>query len=122
MQIPNLPDLIKDKLVESMNEWLDEHRDLIGEKWEKRLRREVKKFSKERATIPSVAGFAMWCYQSVCNLGVLGGFGVYGYAIHEVTWERGFDKKTTEKLFMWCCEALKLTRVHPELAKQLGWD
>ena len=120
--IPNLPAEIKDRLITSFMEWLNKNSNIINEKWKKRILKEIRKFRKMRATIPVVAGFAMWTLCIVNQLGVISGIGVNGYAISDNTWERGFDKSTTEKLLLWVSEAVKLTHIPKEIAEQLGWD
>ena len=118
----HLPAEIKDRLITSLTEWLNKNSNLIDDKWKKRILKEIRKFRKMRATIPTVAGFAMWCFCIVNNLGVVSSIGVNGYVILDSTWERGFDKKTTERLLIWISEAVKLTNIPKEIAEQLGWD
>ena len=120
--IIHLPAEIKDRLITSLTEWLNKNSNLIDDKWKKRILKEIRKFRKMRATIPTVAGFAMWCFCIVNNLGVVSSIGVNGYVILDSTWERGFDKKTTERLLIWISEAVKLTNIPKEIAEQLGWD
>jgi len=118
----NLPNVIKQKLIEVLEEWLDRNGKIIGEKWENKIRKEIGKFRTQRATIPRVAGFAMWCFCTINNLGVISTIGQNGYAISDTAWKRGFDKKTTERLVLWCSEAIKLTNIPKDVAKQLGWE
>lgn len=118
----HLPAEIKRRLITSFMEWLNKNSNLIDDKWKKRILKEIRKFRKMRATIPTVAGFAMWCFCIVNNLGVVSSIGVNGYVILDSTWERGFDKKTTERLLLWISEAVKLTNIPKEIAEQLGWD
>ena len=118
--IPNLPAEIKDRLITSFMEWLNKNSNLIDDRWKKRILKEIRKFRKMRATIPVVAGFAMWTLCIVNQLGVTSGIGIDGYTILDSTWERGFDKSTTEKLLLWVSEAVKLTHIPKEIAEQLG--
>jgi len=74
-----------------------------------------------KPTIPTVAGFAMWAFCLVNNLGVVSTVGIDGYAISDTAWERGFDRKTTEKLLTWVAEAIRLMCIPKEFAEQLGW-
>ena len=119
--IPNLPAEIKNRLITSLIEWLNKNSNIINEKWKKHIEKEIRKFRKMKATIPTVAGFAMWTLCIVNQLGVISGIGVNGYVISDSTWERGFDKSTTEKLLLWVSEAVKLTHIPKEIAEQLGW-
>ena len=119
--IPNLPAKIKNRLITSLIEWLHKNSNIINEKWKKHIEKEIRKFRKMKATIPTVAGFAMWCFCTINNLGVVSGIGMDGYMILDSTWERGFDRKTTERLLLWISEAVKLTNIPKEIAEQLGW-
>lgn len=119
--IPNLPAKIKNRLITSLIEWLNKNSNIINEKWKKHIEKEIRKFRKMKATIPTVAGFAMWCFCTINNLGVVSGIGMDGYMILDSTWERGFDRKTTERLLLWISEAVKLTNIPKEIAEQLGW-
>jgi len=118
----NLPNVIKQRLIEALEEWLRKNNKIIGEKWENKIRKEIGKFRTQRATIPRVAGFAMWCFCTINNLGVISTIGQNGYAISDTAWKRGFDKKTTERLVLWCSEAIKLTNIPKDVAEQLGWE
>ena len=120
--IPNLPAEIKDRLITSLVEWLNKNTNLIDEKWKERIEKEIRKFRKMRATIPTVAGFAMWTFCTINNLGVISTIGQDGFAISDSTWKKGFDRKTTEKLLLWISEAIKLTNIPVIIAEQLGWD
>jgi len=122
----NLPAEIKERLISTFEDWLKENIHLIKnerirERWRKNIEREIRKFRKMKPTIPAVAGFAMWVFCLVNNLGVVSTVGIDGYAISDVTWERGFDRKTTEKLIMWVSEALKLMQIPKGVAEELGW-
>ena len=86
------------------------------------MEKELRKFKEKKATVPIVAGFAMWILCTINNLGVISGIGANGYVISDETWRRGFDKKTTEKLLFWIAEAMRLTKIPYEVAKQLGWE
>ena len=119
--ILNLPAEIKDRLIASLTEWLNKNSNLIDDRWKKRILKEIRKFRKMKATIPTVAGFAMWCFCTINNLGVVSGIGMDGYMILDSTWERGFDRKTTERLLLWIHQAVKLTNIPKEIAEQLGW-
>lgn len=117
----HLPDLVKQRLVESLEEWVSKNINVIGEKWSDKIRKEIRKFKKQRATIPRVAGFAMWCFCLINNLGVVSTIGEDGYAISESTWKRGFDRDSTKRLLFWCSEAVKLLRIPKEIAECFGW-
>ena len=119
--MPNLPAEIKNRLITSLTEWLNKNSNIINEKWKERIEKEIRKFRKMRATISTVAGFAMWCFCIINNLGVVSGIGIDGYRILDSTWERGFDRKTTERLLLWIHQAVKLTNIPKEIAEQLGW-
>jgi len=119
--IVNLPAEIKNKLIESLNEWVNKNGDVIGEKWKERIIKEIRKFRSKKATIPVVAGFAMWAFCVINNLGVVSTIGIDGFAISDSTWKRGFDKKTTERLLLWLSEAVKLMQIPKEVAEQFGW-
>ena len=121
VEIVNLPAEIKNRLITSLTEWVNKNTNIIGEKWKERIIKEIRKFKSKRATIPTVAGFAMWAFCVINNLGVVSTIGVDGFAISDSTWERGFDKKTTEKLLLWVSEAVKLMQIPKEVAEQFGW-
>ena len=120
--IPNLPAEIKNRLITSLIEWLNKNSNIINEKWKKHILKEIRKFRKMRATIPVVAGFAMWTFCIVNQLGVTSTIGQDGFAISDSTWERGFDRKTTKRLLLWISEAIRLTSIPVKMAAQLGWD
>jgi len=113
--------LFKQVLIEAVDNWLSNNKELIGEKIEKRIRRELRKFSKDRPTIPSICGFALWIFQMMGNLGVVAGVGVDGYTVFEATWERGFDRRSTERLLLAISNTLKLMQIPYEFAKREGW-
>ncbi|HDN74288.1 hypothetical protein DRP04_02665 [Archaeoglobales archaeon] len=114
------PVMIKQKLIEALEEWLNKN-NKIGEKWENLIRRELRKFENEKATISIVAGFALWAFNLICNFGVTAVVGTEGYKVSESTWEKGFDRKTTENLLFWINEAVKLMQIPKEVAEVMGW-
>ena len=120
--LPNLPSEIKERLITSLMDWLNKNSELIGEKWKKRIEKEIRKFRKTKPTITTVAGFAMWCFCIINNLGVISTIGQDGFTISDTTWKRGFDRKTTERLLLWISEIVKLTNIPVKIAEQLGWE
>ena len=118
----NLPNTIKQRLIEALEDWLDKNGKIIGKKWENKIRKELRKFRVQRATITKIAGFGMWCFCTINNLGAVSAIGRNGFVISDTTWKRGYDKKTTEKLVLWCREAIKLINIPKEIAERFGWE
>jgi len=116
----NIPAYVKERLTDSLNEWLNKHRDMLGS-WHDKMVKELNKFRKMQPKIPAVAGFGMWLFCVLNNIGVTATIGRDGFAILDSTWKRGFDRKTTEKLMLWIQQAVRLTNIHPEFAKKVGW-
>ena len=120
--VVNLPAEIKSRLVTLLEEWAGNNADVIGEKWKKRIYEEIRKFKSKKPTIPTVAGFAMWTFCTINNLGVISAIGQDGFVVSDSTWKNGFDEGTTKRLLLWVSEAIKLMQIPKETAKQLGWD
>ena len=116
--IVNLPAEIKSRLIESLTEWINKNSNVIGEKWKKHIEKEIRKFKLKRATISTVAGFAMWAFCIVNNLGVASSIGQDGFVFDS----KEFDENTTKKLLLWINEAVRLTNIPKEVAEQLGWE
>jgi len=119
---------VKGKLSKAFRNWIDTNLDRIKFKnekikrqWRRNLEKELKKFENREATIPTVAGFALWAFNIICNFGVTAVIGVDGYKVNESTWERGFDRKTTENLLFWINEAVRLMQIPKEVAEVMGW-
>jgi len=120
--IPNIPLWVKNRLIEAWQLWLDRNNNLIPEGWVKKIRKELTKFEKKMdARIPTISGFAMWSFCIVNQLGVRSSITSNGFTILNSTWVRGFDRDTTELLLLWINQAIKLTNIHPEIARNLGW-
>ena len=119
---------VKVKLSKAFEDWLNTNLDCIKFKnekikkqWRRNLEKELKKFESRDATIPTVAGFALWAFNIICNFGVTAVIGDDGYKVNESTWEKGFDRKTTENLLFWINEAVKLMQIPKEVAEVMGW-
>ena len=119
---------VKLRLSKAFEDWLNTNlnrikfkNEKIKRQWGKNLEKELKTFGSKRATIPTVAGFALWAFNIICNLGVTAVIGIDGYKVYESTWERSFDRKTTENLLFWICEAVKLMQIPKEVAEVIGW-
>jgi len=119
---------VKSRLSEAFRNWINTNLDVIKfknekikKRWKRTLEKELKKFENRDATIPTVAGFALWAFNMICNFGVTAVVGANGYKVYESTWERGFDRKTTENLLFWINEAVKLVQIPKEVAEVMGW-
>jgi len=99
--------LAKDNLLEALDEWVERNKDVIGEKLANRLKKEAKRFSREYAEEEEfskeaiVGGFSLWLFHVLHILGVK--CSAIGGKIEEITilpetWEKGFDKQSTERL------------------------
>ena len=117
--ISETPNIVKQKLIETFNKWLEKHRTLIGYNWYRTLKNELKKSKKNAPTIPNVCGLAMWIFQGLGNLGVVASIGIDGFQIYG--FERPFNKEITEDVLYWCSKALKLTKIPKEIAKEQEW-
>jgi len=81
-------------LMDKFQIWVDHHKDVIGDKWYKRLNREIKKISKDtEITIPKVMGHSLWIFNIISNFGVLAGLGP-----SEVNYQGCLNPKINEKL------------------------
>jgi len=124
----NFVEEVKGRLSKAFEDWINTNLDHIKFKnekikrqWRRKLEKELKKFENRDATIPSVAGFALWAFNTICNFGVTAVIGDDGYKVNESTWEKGFDRKTTENLLFWINEAVKLMQIPKEVAEVMGW-
>ena len=119
---------VKVKLSKAFEDWINANLDRIKFKnekikkqWRRNLEKELKKFENRDATIPTVAGFALWAFNIICNFGVTAVIGDDGYKVNESTWEKGFDRKTTENLLFWISKAIELMQIPKEVAEVMGW-
>jgi len=119
---------VKVKLSKAFEDWINTNLDRIKFKnekikrqWRRKLEKELKKFENRDATIPTVVGFALWAFNIICNFGVTAVIGEDGYKVNKSTWEKGFDRKTTENLLFWINEAVKLMQIPKEVAEVMGW-
>jgi len=119
---------VKGRLSKAFKDWINANLDRIKFKnekikrqWRKTLEKELKKFENRDATIPTVAGFALWAFNMICNFGVTAVVGANGYKVYESTWEKGFDRKTTENLLFWISKAIELMQIPKEVAEVMGW-
>jgi len=110
----------KRMLAEAFEAWVERHRNMMSDRWYRRLRSELNRFRRQNVTIPIVAGFAMWVFNVMGGMGVVAGVGPDGFTVFDTTWERGFDRQTTNRLLLAIMLALKLMSVPPEVAKEVG--
>lgn len=110
----------KRMLVEAFEAWIERHRGMMSDRWYRRLRSELNRFRRQNATIPIVAGFAMWVFNVIGNMGVEAGVGPDGFTVFDTTWQRGFDRQTTNRLLVAIMTALKLMYIPPDVAKVAG--
>jgi hypothetical protein len=90
-----------------MKDWAEINKNAIGDKWFKRITKEVKAHLKrETPTIPEVMGFALWCFNVVSTLGVLAGIAPNEVAIHSIS--KNLDERSTKRLLYLCAACLTL--------------
>jgi hypothetical protein len=84
----------REELSEKFLAWLNRNRERIGEKWYKKLLKNFRKAKMDNEA--QVLAVALWMFNMVCNLGVVGAIGVsFGYKIEKIYY---LDRETTEDL------------------------
>lgn len=96
-----------ERLCTAMRDWAEANRGAIGDKWYKHIVKSVKRTEKNRnPRIPEVMGFALWCLNTVANLGVMAGVGPNEYKLLKVP--EGVDEKQTKRLLSLIAASLSL--------------
>lgn len=107
--------LFKTTLLNAIEDWINKHKEVIGDKWFKSMSKEVKKSrKKEDGTVAEVMGFALWFQTHLSNLGIT--VGLAPNKIMQLEVPEKFDETETRRALALCasCLSLQYIPVHKE--------
>jgi len=104
--IRDLAEAIGEELANRLYEWLKIHREVIGEKWYKKIMSERRKFMRREKTVDTVIGFALWIQNILCNFGILAAISLDGIKIYYTN--DGINQVATLQLLNACANTLVL--------------
>jgi hypothetical protein len=91
----------------AMEDWAEANRGAIGDRWFRQIVRESKKYrGRDDPPIPTVIGFALWCFNTVSQFGVLAGIGPSKVNLQGIPPQ--LDERSTRRLLLLCASCLSL--------------
>lgn len=100
----HLINLFWERTSAAMKDWAEANKDVIGDRQLKHILKEIQNF--DGRTVPAVMGFALWCFNTVANYGVLAGLGLS--KVNLVHIPDRIDKKSTMRLLHLCAACMTL--------------
>ncbi len=99
--------MFKDTLLNAIEDWLNKHREIIGEKWFKSMSKEIRKSRKKgEGTVAEVMAFALWFQGHLSEFGVE--VGLAPNKILQLKVPEHLDETETKRALTLCASCLAL--------------
>ena len=99
--------LFKNTLLNAMEDWLDKHKEIIGDKWFKSMSKEIRKSRKKgEGTVSEVVAFALWFQGHLAEFGVQ--VGLAPNKILQLKVPEHLDDAETKRVLNLCASCLAL--------------
>jgi len=86
--------MFRERLLLAFDNWLEQNKEAIGEKWYGRLRTQ----GRDCATPIEIMATSMWIFNMIAGFGVLTGIGPNKVQIHEI--DKRLDEQSTRRLLI----------------------
>ena len=104
--------LFRKSLFSAFYDWLQINKEVIGDKWHKRLFNEAKK--SECNTAIKIMGTALWMFNMIAGFGVAAGIGPNKVNLHHL--DERLDKKVTMRLLHIIASSMSLQYLPRDVA------
>lgn len=99
-----LINLFLERTSVAMKDWAEANREVIGNRQLKHILKEICNF--DGRTVPAIMGFALWCFNTVANYGVMAGLGPSKVNLVHIPDQ--IDRESTMRLLHLCAACMTL--------------